>query len=72
MLWCVVVSVLLGEELPSLPGWGAELEEGLCSVNLQGGEKNAAVPIVTHGEQLGTLHRAGRLSSPFMTAYWQK
>lgn len=66
MLKSVLVSVLLGEELTSLPGWGAELEEGLCCFSLQGGEECAAVPIVTHREELGTPQRACRLSSPYM------
>lgn len=57
LIKCVPVSVLLGEELTSLPGWGAELEEVLCCVSLQG-EECGAIPIVTNGEELGTPRRA--------------
>lgn len=55
---CVPFLVLLGEELTSLPGWGAELEEVFCRVSLQGREECATVPVLTHGEELGTPHRA--------------
>lgn len=48
----VPASVLLDERPASLPGGGAELEEGLCSVSLQAGEESA-VPIMAHREELG-------------------
>lgn len=60
------VSVLLDEGLASLPGRGAELEEGVGSVGLQAGEE-PAVPVVAHGEELGAP-RGSRLSSrPWVT-----
>lgn len=62
----VPVSVLLHEGPASLPGGGAELEEGLGPVSLQAGEESA-VPIVAHGEELRASLGSGLPSHPWVT-----
>ncbi len=60
------VSVLLDEGPASLPGGGAELEEGLGSISLQAGEESA-VPIVARGEELRASLGSCLPSHPWVT-----
>lgn len=60
--------MLLDKGLASLPGGGAELEEGLASVSLQTREESA-VPVVAHREELRTSLGTCLLSHPWVT-HW--
>lgn len=61
------ISVLLDQGPASLPGGGAELEEGLGSVCLQAGEESA-LPIVAHGEELRASLGSRLPSHPWVTS----